>query len=227
MPAERTHKSLKQSTLLNFAKPIPSTVAPPKRSPAKPSHRDHGSDHQSTVDPADAAADKSSPPPSRREQTASKSKPVPKAKPKAKAKAGEDDRSLKDVLLCIKPEFTKLISERKKNHEYRKYKLKESVKHLWLYETAPTSAITYVMSTTTPKVPGEVNDPTGIGNDDFDQGLKQSKYGYPVIELYRLKKPLTTSQLKERFEISTPQGWRYATRKLVEELPLAEMERMF
>ena len=85
----------------------------------------------------------------------------------------------------------------------------------------------YVMSTTTPKVPGEVNDPAGVGNDDFDQGLKESKYGYPVTGLYKLKTPLTTSQLRERFDIATPQGWRYATRKLVEELPLAEMESMF
>ena len=83
------------------------------------------------------------------------------------------------------------------------------------------------MSTTTPKVPGEVNDPTGVGNDDFDQGLKESKFGYPVVELFRLKTPLVTSQLKQRFDIATPQGWRYATRKLVEELPITEMERVF
>ncbi len=277
MPVEQ--KPLKQSKLLHFAKPLPSTVAPPKRS-----HRVHESDHESEVDATDAAVDDASPRPLKRAKTASKPKPVPKPKLKAKPKASDDDRSLEDVMLCIKPEFTKLIAERKKNHEYRKYKLKDSVKHLWLYETAPTSAITYVrlllltpndaldiccplhafpstgrsipphlfticdtalvllnrhpfltlfislsyvMSTTEPKVPGEVNDPTGVGNDDFDQGLKESKYGYPVIELYKLKTPLTTSQLKARFDIATPQGWRYATRKLVEKLPLAEMEKVF
>ena len=47
------------------------------------------------------------------------------------------------------------------------------------------------MSTTTPKVPGEVNDPTGVGNDDFDQGLKESKFGYPVVE---------SSSLRQRYE---------------------------
>ncbi|KAI0366745.1 hypothetical protein BV20DRAFT_971479 [Pilatotrama ljubarskyi] len=83
------------------------------------------------------------------------------------------------------------------------------------------------MQTTRPKVPGEVNDPSGIGNDDFDAGLKQSKYGYPVTGLYRLKKPLTTPELKERFDIAVPQGWRYATRRLVEEVPLEDMEKVF
>ena len=64
------------------------------------------------------------------------------AKPKAKSKQDDPDRVYSDVILCIKPEFTQLIAERKKNHEYRKYKLKETVVRLWLYETAPTSAIT-------------------------------------------------------------------------------------
>ncbi len=83
------------------------------------------------------------------------------------------------------------------------------------------------MFTATPKVPGEVNDPSGVGNDDFDQGLKQSKYGYPVTELYKLQKPLTTAELKERFDIAVPQGWRYATKKLVEEMRLEDMEKIF
>ena len=83
------------------------------------------------------------------------------------------------------------------------------------------------METSTPKVPGEVNDPSGIGNDDFDKGLKQSKYGYPVTGLFRLKRPLTTAQLKDRFDIAVPQGWRYATRKLVEEVGPDAMERVF
>ena len=77
-------------------------------------------------------------------KTALKPKNPPKPRPKPKVKAGDNDRSHEDAILCIKPEFTKLIAERKKNYEYRKYKLKDSVKHLWLYETAPTSAITYV-----------------------------------------------------------------------------------
>lgn len=82
------------------------------------------------------------------------------------------------------------------------------------------------MFTTTPKVPGEVNDPSGVGNDDFDQGLK-SKYGYPVTALYRLRRPLTTAELKAHFDIAVPQGWRYATKQLVEEVKLEDMVKIF
>lgn len=152
MPAERTQKSLKQSTLFNFAKPVAAASTAPKRSPAnlKPPHHDYGSDHGPDADNADATVDNTPPPSPKSRETPSKSKPEPKPKAKPKAKAGHDDRSLEHVILCIKPEFTKLISERKKNYEYRKYKLKENVKHLWLYETAPTSAVTYVCLSTHP-----------------------------------------------------------------------------
>ncbi len=83
------------------------------------------------------------------------------------------------------------------------------------------------METSRPKVPGEVNDSSGIGNDDFDNGLKQSKYGYPVEALYKLRDPVTTAKLKERFDIAVPQGWRYATKKLIEGEKLEDMEKLF
>ncbi|KAI0827707.1 hypothetical protein BC628DRAFT_1317711 [Trametes gibbosa] len=205
MPAERTAKTtLRQSTLLGFTKSIPPTVTKPSKTKPIPD----ASDASDTPD-------------------IERVKPLTSPRPKRKSKAVDEDRVLTDVLLSIKPEFTKLISQRKKNHEYRKYKLKESVVRLWLYETAPTSAITYVMETTTPRVPGEVNDPSGIGNDDFDNGLKQSKYGYPVTGLYKLREPVTTQQLKSRFDIAVPQGWRYATKNLVEGTKLEDMEKLF
>jgi hypothetical protein len=48
-----------------------------------------------------------------------------------------------DVILSIKPEFAELIAQRAKNYEYRKYKL-AGVERIWLYETAPTSKLTYI-----------------------------------------------------------------------------------
>ncbi|KAI9061431.1 hypothetical protein FKP32DRAFT_944211 [Trametes sanguinea] len=206
MPADRaTRTQLKQTTLAGFSK-----AAVPKTTNTTTVASDDASD----ASKAQRARPKPSPLLSRQ-------------KAKAKTKAGDEDRALTDVVISIKPEFTKLISERKKNYEYRKYRLKESVDRLWLYETAPTSAITYVMETSRPKVPGEVNDPSGIGNDDFDKGLKQSKYGYPVTGLYRLKTPLSTSELKQRFDIAVPQGWRYATKRLVDEIRLEDMDKLF
>ncbi len=120
MPVERTpKKSLHQTTLSGFTKSSTASKPPRATSP-------------------DSLSDEPSPP--KRVQSAPKST---KPKKKPKAKAGDENRVATDAILSIKPEFTKLIAARKKNHEYRKYKL-ETVTRFWLYETAPTSAITYV-----------------------------------------------------------------------------------
>jgi hypothetical protein len=44
-------------------------------------------------------------------------------------------RSSTDVLLAIKQQHLANIISREKNHEYRKYRLKDGVSRLWLYET--------------------------------------------------------------------------------------------
>ena len=81
--------------------------------------------------------------------------------------------------------------------------------------------------TSRPKRPGEVRDSSGIGNDDFDQGLKQSKFGYPVLGLYKLKPSVTPTEMKDQYKIATPQGYCYATKELVEGLKLEDMEKIF
>lgn len=78
--------------------------------------------------------------------TTSTSEASSKSKSKSKsksAKANATPRVYTDAVLTIKPEFATLIAKREKNHEYRKYELRDTVERLWLYETAPTSAIRY------------------------------------------------------------------------------------
>ncbi len=69
------------------------------------------------------------------------------AKPTKSPSKGAD-RVLTDVLLAIKPIHLGNIVSRQKNHEYRKYRLRDGVARLWLYETgeggAGRAAITYV-----------------------------------------------------------------------------------
>ncbi|KDQ54799.1 hypothetical protein JAAARDRAFT_71603 [Jaapia argillacea MUCL 33604] len=149
---------------------------------------------------------------------------VSKSKSKSKTK---QERVETDVIISIKPEFAHLISTREKNHEYRKYKLKDSVERMWFYETAPTSAIRYVASIGHAKVPGEVKDSSGVGNDDFDAGKKLSKYGYPVSGLCRLKTHITSTQMKQSYGMSPPQAFIYATPKLLEDHPLTDQETVF
>ena len=71
-------------------------------------------------------------------------KPVSVMNSRNKKGKSSANRVFTDVVLTIKPEFVKLLAARTKNHEYRKYKLRDTVERIWLYETAPTSAITSV-----------------------------------------------------------------------------------
>jgi hypothetical protein len=49
--------------------------------------------------------------------------------------------------------------------------------------------------------PGSVpTEPAGIGNEDFNAGRKESKYGYPILGLYSLVKPVTVSEMETRWE---------------------------
>lgn len=164
-----------------------------------------------------------------------------KAKSHSKTKAEPDDRVLTDVLLSIKAVHLANIVSRQKNHEYRKYRLRDGVERLWLYETAEgggKTSITYVPRTcfhffvlfyhqplyrhiavipdSVRHVPGSVpTEPFGIGNEDFNAGLKQSKYGYPILELYELVKPVTLAEMKSKWAMGTaPMGWRYVGSEL-------------
>ncbi|KAK4236811.1 hypothetical protein C8A03DRAFT_35286 [Achaetomium macrosporum] len=143
------------------------------------------------------------------------------ARPAAKRSGG--DRVLTDVLLAIKPVHLANIASRQKNHEYRKYRLRDGVTRLWFYETGDEggrSAITHiaVIPASVRRTPGSVpTEPFGIGNDDFNAGRKESKYGYPIVELYELVKPVRLTEMKRSWGLGAPMGWRYVGSDLWED----------
>ncbi|KJZ73245.1 hypothetical protein HIM_07442 [Hirsutella minnesotensis 3608] len=134
-------------------------------------------------------------------------------------------RVLTDVLLSIKPVHLANIVSRQKNHEYRNYRLRDGVSRLWLYETSDggkgRGAITHVavIPESTRHTPGSVpEDPPGIGNADFNAGFKKSKFGYPVLELHELVRPVTLAEMKSRWRMGgAPMGWQYVERDLWED----------
>ncbi|KAF4983794.1 hypothetical protein FZEAL_878 [Fusarium zealandicum] len=124
------------------------------------------------------------------------------------------DRVLSDVLLSIKPGHFANIVGRQKNHEYRKYRLKDCIGRLWLYETGGGSGRSSIphIAVIPPSVrhtPGSVPvEPLGIGNAEFNAGLIQSKYGYPILELYELDRPVTLLEMKGRWKMGgAHMGW--------------------
>jgi transposase InsO family protein len=132
-----------------------------------------------------------------------------------------------DIILAIKPEFAAHIVSRNKNHEFRKYLIPSTVCRMWLYETSPISAIQYVISTGPVKRPGEVNDPSGLGNEDFDAGNKQSKFGYPIHHLYKLSTPISAKRITHDYNINIPHRYCFVPPLWLQDFPLSSLILIF
>jgi hypothetical protein len=137
------------------------------------------------------------------------------------------DKQVSDVVVYIRPEFVPLIHNRTKNHEFRKYKLDCSVKRLWLFETGLHGAITTVIEIGSAQRPGDLQDPSGFGNDMFDAGLKGCKFAYRIYGACKLKEPITRQIAALQYGFTFPESHFNAPAWMTEYFPLAEMERLF
>src|ERR1700677_2969508 len=105
---------------------------------------------------------------------------------------------LTDVALYIKPEFIPLILDKTKNHEFRKYRLNNSVKRLWLFENG--IRITTVLTIEKALEVRKVEENGGLGNKEFNKGLKESKFTYPIYRVYKIRDTITNKTMKDVFD---------------------------
>ncbi len=134
----------------------------------------------------------------------------------------------KAIYLSIKPEFTKKIETGEKNYEFRKYIPKESINTLFVYETTPTCALKYIIGLEKIiKYPEKIL-VQGYGNDDFNAGLKKSKYAYQIKNVYILENPINLKELKEKYGFTAPQSYAYDHRykNLTEHLLTASVRKL-
>lgn len=118
----------------------------------------------------------------------------------------------KAIYLSIKPQFTKLIAIGEKNYEFRKYIPKIEIDKLFVYETTPTCALKYIIEL------GKIIEypqkivKNGYGNEDFNNGLKKSKYAYEINSVYLIEEPILLSELKLKYGFAAPQSYAYDDR---------------
>ncbi|GIJ92099.1 hypothetical protein Asppvi_011074 [Aspergillus pseudoviridinutans] len=136
--------------------------------------------------------------------------------------------SKEDILMSIKPEHMSNIAAGRKNHEYRGYLLPSTVRRLWLYTTAPISRIEYVARISRGKTRGEVAEDGGIGNEDFNAGRKVSKYAYEILELWKLREPISlASAISSGFLKGPPQKYCWAPVALLANYSLPRQDHLF
>lgn len=134
-----------------------------------------------------------------------------------------------DVVMSIKPKFVNLIKEGKKNYEFRKYIPKKGVNRLWIYTTSPICVLEYVADIDNIIAYPEHVIGEGFGNDDFNNGLKSSKYAYHIKHLYRLINPLKLERLRNEYNFAAPQSYFYleSNEKLAESILFQDLEKIF
>jgi predicted transcriptional regulator len=118
----------------------------------------------------------------------------------------------KGIYLSIKPKFTRMIETGTKNYEFRKYYPKEEIDTLYVYETAPTCALKYIIELgNIIEYPDKIKE-MGYGNEDFNKGLKKSKYAYKIKHVDLIENPISLNTLRDNFGFFAPQSYAYDAR---------------
>lgn len=134
-----------------------------------------------------------------------------------------------DIVVSIYPKFTDLIRTGEKNYEFRKYVPKRGVDRIWIYSSSPVCALEYVAEIDKiVEYPQQIVE-FGIGNVEFNDGLKKSRFAYHIKHLYKLDLPLPLGMLRSKFSFSAPQSYFYldSNNELKKYLLNQKLERIF
>ncbi|KAJ5729021.1 uncharacterized protein N7483_003529 [Penicillium malachiteum] len=119
-----------------------------------------------------------------------------------------------DVILAIRdPDMDQIVCG-DKNYEFRKYRLKPTVKRIWFYRTA-SHCITHVCDASSARTrnPGDTPlEEDGLGNFEFNNRHPDwdgYDFAYKMITVRELCQPITLGEMKESH------GFKFAPRGLV------------
>lgn len=63
---------------------------------------------------------------------------------------------------------------------------------------------------------------------EFKSGLKESQYGYEILELYHVQEPFSLKEMKERGWIKgPPQKYQWVSKDMLDSVPLEGLRKVF
>lgn len=148
------------------------------------------------------------------------------SKTRAEEESFQTQMHQEDVILGICPEFMNLIVKRKKTHDFRSYHLQKETVRIWFYIHDIIETIQYMAITQAPRKPGERIELPGIGNIEFNQGMKGQKLGYPILELYELVPAIRINNVPE-FDQWEAQGPLYPSASMIKEWSWIDLRQIF
>ncbi|KAI0839843.1 hypothetical protein F5Y06DRAFT_264763 [Hypoxylon sp. FL0890] len=124
-----------------------------------------------------------------------------------------------DIMVSLHPKPLKKILSREKDHEFRGWRIPPSVSRIWVYSTRPYSELRYMCILGPAKVPGEIKDERGIGNEEFNKEKKCARYAYEILQVYELNNPVSLDAMIEKGWLkSAPQKYVWVPPAVVGEL---------
>lgn len=131
--------------------------------------------------------------------------------------APQTDRS--DIIISIHPEHVKNITDGRKTHEFRDYRISPTVSRIWIYMTRPVCQLKYMAIISGAKEPGEISsEDHGIGNKEFNEG-KKAKFAYELKQVYQLNNPVSLERMKQNGWVGgAPQKYIYVPPAVLGEL---------
>lgn len=196
-PSPQRRASISSAVEVDKETPLSS---PQKTSPALPSSARLESKHRSQALSARPSPQKGSPamPPVsqlgfRYKSQAFESQRVPFER--IQQLGPQTDRS--DIIVSVSHEQAEQIVEGHKSHEFRDYRIPQTVGRIWIYITQPVCALKYMATISGAKEPGEIShEDRGVGNDEFNEG-KGFKFAYELKQVYQLNNPVSLAKMKE------------------------------
>ncbi|ETS78344.1 hypothetical protein PFICI_10406 [Pestalotiopsis fici W106-1] len=126
------------------------------------------------------------------------------------------DRS--DIIISIYCEHVENMTKRRKTHEFRDWKIPETVHRVWIYVPRPISELRYMCTLGPAKTAGQIHE-DGLGNAEFNQGMmKRSKFAFEVLSMYELNNPVSNQVMQQNGWPRAPQKFSYVPPAVVGQL---------
>ncbi|KAM7190418.1 hypothetical protein V8F33_009534 [Rhypophila sp. PSN 637] len=119
-----------------------------------------------------------------------------------------------DVILPMSEPYTSMVLSGHKTNDFRKYRLKPTIKRIWFYRTAPYSALTHIAEIAPAHVwstDGPLPDEDGVGKKKYNDQRQvkhwRSRFGecaYRILAVWELRECIPLVKMKGRYRIKGP-----------------------
>lgn len=114
-----------------------------------------------------------------------------------------------DILISIFPKYLKEIYKKTKNFEFRPFVLNDEYINIWVYETRPIKQLNTFLVVKKPvtDLSNSISKHYGLGDEKFEENIKNGRVGYEIISVQRINTPLTLEELKILGLYNAPQNY--------------------